>query len=31
VLGYELGATLTGDKSLLLTLPLMGVLVPASP
>ncbi len=27
VLGYELGSTLTGDKSLLLTAPLVGVLV----
>ena len=27
VLGYELGTTLVGDKSLLLTLPLVGVLV----
>jgi low temperature requirement protein LtrA len=27
VLGYELGTTLVGDKSLLLTLPLAGVLV----
>jgi low temperature requirement protein LtrA len=27
VLGYELGSTLTGDKSLLLTTPLVGVLV----
>lgn len=27
VLGYELGTTLTGDKSLLLTLPLVGVLL----
>jgi low temperature requirement protein LtrA len=27
VLGYELGSTLTGDKSLLLTVPLIGVLL----